>query len=555
MATLRRTRAVFLLVPFILLFYFLALDSLVGDSPTMDEQNHLARGLAILRTGDPRFNIEHPPFINALSALPVLTVQGLRLPLDHPSWNQTKDWYSFADQLLWHDNDKVGQMIFLARLPIVFLTIGLALAGFRFGKELWEKNAALIAFILLLFDPNILAHGRYSTTDVGGTLFILLSSYLLWRLWTTDKWHWGRLAAAGVFLGLAFSSKYLNLVFVPIFAFLAILPVYPEEWQWRSALRRLGQLIAAGIISIPVIWALFAFQWGQFSFAGTPLSDINSVKGPMPVFWAGIEQILRLSAGGRANFLLGETSLEGWWYYFPLAFLVKTPLIVILLSLVAAILLLVHDGTRKRAAYLLLTGAMFFLIIMQSNLNIGYRHLMPLLPYLYLLIAGLSSLWPGMNRLPRRITKAAILFTILGVIIIDLLIHPHYLSYFNLAAGGPSNGHRVLVDSNIDWGQDLLRLKDWVDENNVDDLKLAWFGSADPAYYGIEYQPLPGLPRHFNLWWDPPFDPENPETGTYAISVSNLWELPLMDKYLFSWFRNREPDHRIGYSIYIYVVE
>ncbi len=92
MATLRRTRAVFLIVPFILLFYFLALNSLVGDSPTMDEQNHLARGLAILRTGDPRFNLEHPPLINALSALPVLTVQGLHLPLDHPSWNQTKDW-------------------------------------------------------------------------------------------------------------------------------------------------------------------------------------------------------------------------------------------------------------------------------------------------------------------------------------------------------------------------------------------------------------------------------------------------------------------------------
>jgi len=165
-------------------------------------------------------------------------------------------------------------------------------------------------------------------------------------------------------------------------------------------------------------------------------------------------------------------------------------------------------------------------------------------------------LWPSMQQLPRRATKAIVLASILGGMFIVILLHPSYLSYFNAAAGGPRNGHRILVDSNIDWGQDLVRLKAWHDENEVDDLKLAWFGTADPEYYGINYEPLPGLPRHFNLWWeDPTFDTDNPDPGTYAISVSSLWELPLEDKHFFSWFRNREPDHRIGNSIYIYVVE
>jgi hypothetical protein len=129
------------------------------------------------------------------------------------------------------------------------------------------------------------------------------------------------------------------------------------------------------------------------------------------------------------------------------------------------------------------------------------------------------------------------------------------LSYFNLAAGGPKNGGNILIDSNIDWGQDLFRLQDWMAENGVERVNLSWFGSADPAYYDLSYDPLPGLPRHFDLWWDVPFDAADPPPGIYAISVSNLWELPLEDKVVFPWFRARQPDDRVGYSIFIYRVD
>jgi len=122
------------------------------------------------------------------------------------------------------------------------------------------------------------------------------------------------------------------------------------------------------------------------------------------------------------------------------------------------------------------------------------------------------------------------------------------------ALRGPKNGGSILVDSNIDWGQDLFRLQDWMAENGVDRLKLSWFGTADPAYYGLSYDPLPGLPRNFDLWWAVPFNTAHPEPGIYAISVSNLWEIPLEDKVVFPWFRAREPDDRVGYSILIYRV-
>jgi len=126
-------------------------------------------------------------------------------------------------------------------------------------------------------------------------------------------------------------------------------------------------------------------------------------------------------------------------------------------------------------------------------------------------------------------------------------------------AGGPTNGHNIAVDSNVDWGQDLLRLQEWMAENDVPSVKLAWFGSADPSYYSINYEPLPGLGRaeFFPLWWDVPFDPIAPEAGVYAISASNLKELPLREeeKTTFTYFRDREPDAQIGYSIFIYEVK
>ncbi|HUS94464.1 MAG TPA: phospholipid carrier-dependent glycosyltransferase [Patescibacteria group bacterium] len=557
MIRIRRARLVFLALPIILLFFFLALDSMVGDSPTMDEQNHLARGIALMRSGDPRFSLEHPPLINLLSALPLLTIDDLQIPFDHPSWDQPEGWYAFADQLLWVYNHDVTRMIFLARLPSIFLTLALALICFHFARELWGKPAALIAFLLVLFDPNILAHGRYITTDLGGTTMLVLAAYLLWRLWKTAGWHWGRLLAATVGLGLALSSKLSILVFLPIFALISLLPLYEGNNGWRDSLRRLASLAIASLGALIIVWAIYAFEWGSFRFSSNGLESLNHLSGPMPTFFGGIEQILLISGGGRPSFLLGQFSTEGWWYYFPIAFLVKTPLPVLGLFGLAVVLMLKERLTRGRAVFLILPAVLFFLVSMGSSLNIGYRHLLPILPFLYLLGSGMTALPAVTARLPlweARLVKGMLIAVVASVLIIDIILHPHYLSYFNILGGGPSNGHQILVDSNLDWGQDLLRLKKWMAHNEIEKVKLSWFGTADPGYYDIDYEPLPGLTHHFDLWWDVPFDSETPEPGIYAISVSNLWEIPLEEKNVFPWFRDRPPDDRIGYSIHIYMV-
>ncbi len=182
-----------------------------------------------------------------------------------------------------------------------------------------------------------------------------------------------------------------------------------------------------------------------------------------------------------------------------------------------------------------------------------------MVPYLLVLASGLAAPElvgrPLLGRLalsPRRVAGAVALLTIA----VALWIHPHYLSYFNPIAGGPANGYRVLIDSNVDWGQDLLRLRRWMGETGVTSVKLGWFGTADPAYYAIAHEPLPGLGRDafFRLWWDVPFDPAQPEPGLYAISATSLWETPLRpeEKHVYAWFRARQPSARVGYSILIY---
>ncbi|MCA9961729.1 MAG: hypothetical protein KC443_21970, partial [Anaerolineales bacterium] len=362
-------------------------------------------------------------------------------------------------------------------------------------------------------------------------------------------------------MGLAFGSKLSALVFVPIWGVMALLPLYGNgQWSLRVAGKRLWHFLLAGLVSLPVVWAIFGFEWRLFRFQSALLSGFNGVRGPMPTFWAGIEQILLLTGNGRYDaFLLGQFSSTGFPLYFPITFLLKTPLLTLLLLLVALVWLVGNGRTRRRALFLAIPAALYLLLSTQSSLNIGYRHLLPMLPFLYVLISGLAERLT-VHRLPFTVYRFQFLLPLLLLahVATAVTIHPHYLSFFNRAAGGPENGWRLLIDSNIDWGQDLLRLQQWMAEHDVAQVKLGWFGTADPAYYGIANEPLPGMPNqpYWSLWSGSPFNEDNPEPGIYAISVSSLWEIPrpVGQKYVYHWFRAREPDDRVGYSILIYDV-
>lgn len=551
----------------LLLFFYLALNSLVADSPTIDEQNHIARGLAFLRTGNPRLSLEHPPLINTLSALPLLTMPELRLPTDHPSWERPEGWYEFADLFLWQYNEpSVERIVFLARIPIVMLTILLALAGFGLARLMWGRLSALVALVLFLFEPNLLAHGRYSTTDLGGVLFTFIVTILLWRFWQTGvRWSWANTLAVALAMGAAFGSKHSAIAFLGVWLLLAILPLYRvAQHPIHAASWRVAQVAVSAMLSLPVVWAIYGFEWGIYDVK-PPLAFLSGVNGPAPTYVAGIGQIISLTGGaGRPSFMLGQFSDSGFVSYFPVAFAVKTPLILLALIGLSAFLLLRLGATRRKALFLLAASLTFYALTMLSALNIGYRHVLPALPYLLVLVSGLAAQqldWSvRVGKSPAGIPAGRWLaiFGCMVLLATTLWIHPHYLSFFNQLAGGPQNGYKVLVDSNLDWGQDMIRLRRWMADNEVAAVNLGWFGTADPDHYGIQYTALPGLGREefFLRWWDVPFDRSAPEPGVYAISASNLQEMPLRveEKTVYAWFRNRQPDDRIGYSILIYDV-
>jgi len=541
----RQAVPLWLVVGLLLLTFSLALTSGVQKSPTMDEQNHIARGAAYLGTGDPRLSIEHPPVVNVLSALPAHALLDLHLPLDH--WWEAAEWYHFADGFLWRVNQRPDRIVFLSRLPIMGLGLLLTSLVFRWGSARFGPWGGLLAAAFSALDPNVLAHERLSTTDLGGTFFIALAAYAFWRL--SQNRSLVRVLAAGLALGLAFAAKLSALVFGPILALAFLLDASRDGGrQWQRLAHRVALVAAVVVVALLVVWASYLFQVGTVEGLRIPV--------PAPPYVRGVQAILDFAAGGRPAYLLGQISTQGWWYYFPVAFAVKSPLPTLLGLLIASLMLLRQPSGDD--LFVSVPPLAYALTLTTARLNLGYRHLLPILPFLALNIGRLASSrsFHSLARRPLRMQarRSISILLVAWLTVSTILIYPHFLAYFNPLGGGPENGWHILVDSNIDWGQDLKALRRWMEQESVDEVKLSWFGSAPPDAYDVNHQLLVGLPHGYTMWQDPPFNPRQPEPGVYAISVTNLVGAVLPDPDLYAWFRRRPPDDRVGYSVFIYRV-
>jgi hypothetical protein len=603
--TVSKSKAIWIATLLLLLCFALQVGSARLKAPTYDEQGHIARGYAYVKLGDLHIRIGTPILLNALNALPLLTLPDVRLPVDSPSWSGT-DFHPISERFMWHVNPNADQILFLARLPTTYLTLLLCVFVYRWARELFGPRptstwAGLLALGLCALDPNVIAHGRLATTDLGSAALMYIATYWAWRFLRVPSWR--HLALTGVMVGLAQASKFSALAHLPILGLIFLLraftsPPFALSLPWYSGLGstpgmehrtspqrwldKLGWLLLSGAL-IGVV--AFLTLWGVYGFQVAPLPGVTNRLAPAwPVPAAAhFDQLLDLS--GRlvgeeerlpTSFLLGELYPGGRWEYFPVAFLVKTP-IPTLVFLAGAVVLIVGQAAQSglpnprrgrvrgvQAALgpvgwaLWLPPLVFIAISLRSNLNLGYRYLLPALPYLYVL-AGRMGQWiaDGLAALtgPRRALLAAATAALIGWSAWSgLAIYPHYLAYFNEWAGGPDEGWRILVDSNLDWGQDLKGLKRWMDGNGVERVKLGYVGEAYPAYYGIEFDPLPSWP---DRWQHPLYHdlyPPDPAPGVYAISANLIQGRNLVDPQTYAWFRAREPVDKVGYSIFIYDV-
>jgi len=478
--------------------------------------------------------------------------------------------------------------MFLARVPTIWLGLLLAAVAGRWAGEMaagWgvarpvARAGGFIALALLAFDPNILAHTRLATTDLGLAAVAALAGYVLWRFLRRPAWP--AAALAGVGLGLLQNTKFTALLFLPLFG-LVILMAF---WQWRGeGRRRLAQrallvLVLYPIVALLTLWATNGFQVGKLS---SPLPVIGGLGGAVVPLSHYLDQLLdiggRLQVGTPA-FLLGQYSDSGWWYYFPVAFVVKTPLATLLLLGYSSLRIVMsakrtvarsgHPGTlnpndsppHKKSSRaldlcaLLIPALGFFGIALTTDINLGYRHLLPVLPFLAVFIGAVVGEALGEGRshgLGGRAARVLAPAALLWLLVATLVIYPHFISFFNLLAGGPDNGWRVLVDSNIDWGQDLERLAHWLNENEVNRVWLSYFGEGRPEYYGISYDGLDSFPPRLMNPNARPFYPHDPAPGWYAISATTLQGVHFAEHDLLRTFRDRAPDDKVGYSIFLY---
>ncbi len=510
-----------------------------AKSATMDEQNHITRGVTYVLTGDLRLGRVHPPLINLLSGLPFLFHRNFTLPLDHFSWEQSI-LDEFAREWLWRSNHDAQAIVFRARLPIIALALLLALIAYAWARELFGSNAGFLALALVTLDPNIMAHGSVATNDLGVSCFATLSLYTFWR-WLQQP-SWQRALVATVALGLAQASKYSAVFLFPTLAIIAavhwfLTPV--EARRPRKPFQFLGWVALIALAMAVIVWAIYGFKMGQL--------DGQRFRFPASAYFNELRAMMTRVEQGNPTFLLGSYSQKGWWYYFPVAFVVKTPLPVLLL-IGAACIFAWRTKALPKSLPLLIPVAVYFAGSMVATLNIGYRHLLPVLPLLLIFASQIAEFrWP-MNKKMAGALALALLWLAIGT----WSLFPHYLTYFNEAAGGPQGGRRILGDSNLDWGQDLIALRQYMQREGLATIKLGYFGSAFPEAYGINYEPLPGFIRN---WWPNNNFPQvlsDPTPGVYAISVTNLQGTLFPNHNLYARFRDRKPDAIIGNSIYVY---
>jgi len=311
------------------------------------------------------------------------------------------------------------------------------------------------------------------------------------------------------------------------------LPGKPRDGKMhRGPFPRLAEAMAATllVLSLAVLVVLAVYFFQGFT-----------------QWWRGLRYVRAHQAIGHAAFFLGEYSWKGWWSYFLVAFLIKTP--VGSLFLVLASLVCYRAGKplgRREVVFLVLPVALLFTVATMGRINIGLRHVLPVYPLLFVVASRLATVRFRQPRVMPFILAIALTATAIS----SLRVAPHQLAYFNEIVGGPAEGYRYLSDSNIDWGQDLEGLKAYMDREGVPILYLSYSGTAPPAAYGIRYQYAPawGLSSQF------PFElvPEGLTREVIAISVFNLQGVAFGDRDRYGWLQRKAPVAKIGFSIYVY---
>jgi MFS family permease len=544
------------------------------ESLTFDEEDHMYAGYRMWKNGDYGINPEHPPLVKLLATVPVLGDKLWVPPLKGIYFKG--EGYLGGRDWLEHNDGGRQRLVFRMRLAAAVLAIALSLVIFFAAREWFGTVAGLAALTLAVFDPNLLAHSGLVTTDLGAALFFLAAIYAFYRY--VKRPALLRLLIAAVMVGLLLGTKHSGILIAPILLLLIgwEIALAPRGERARLARRLAGAFAVIAVVGLGMLWAFYGFRYAARP-AGLQLTPtLASYSESLTPFQKGtIGWIARLhllpesylfgmvdvDVFGKtfSTYILGKWHPHGVWWYFPAVLTMKTTLGLIALLGLAVFAIVTgklghwRDQDRIRPlVYLLLPGAVYLAVAMINGLNIGVRHILPLYPLAAILAgAGVAALatrsrpwmWVCMALIAAHIVSA-------------LSVFPNSIAYANEAWGGAWNTHRILNDSNVDWGRQLYQVKEWEDRHPGEE---CWFAYTvrpfiHPETYGVHCHVLPnglgaaGLGTS-GLEVVPPII-----HGSVLLSAGevdgSVWPSQEMNPYRA--FQTMKPDEEIDYGVLVY---
>lgn len=567
----------------ILLHLLLVIFSNFSHSPNNDEVGHLAAGVSHWKLGRFDLYVVNPPLVRLIASAAILPTR--------PSL----DWHHYSTRsgerkeievgrdFVTINKDRILWLYGLARTACAPFSVIGALAVYRLALGLYGVNAACAASALWCLSPSILAYASTLNPDVPAAAFfaLLMAELLDWVKFPSTT----RALRIGVVSGLALSTK---LTFVLLLPLLLPLVMFIRTRHSSPQTPSATILVHAGLVAgVALLLLNSAYFWHD---VGRPLSEVHwesdlmrrltaaqtpgkasdandgesslvqSIQMPLPrSFLQGIDIQRRDFELGYTGYLMGEFKHGGWWHYYAIALITKETLPFLFLLLTSLCVMPFGSSTRNLDEIVVLIAAVVTWVVVSAHasINLHARYMLPAYPLLFVLAAGavarrmaLRRLWPGLLA-----CQAAVV----------LYFAPHWMSYFNVLAGGPTRGHYWLLESSIDWGQDLSLLRDWqLRHPQVANLHCALHTVVDPRDFGIAFT-LPPTFKSGRPDITAPSGKRGPHAGTYAISVSHLrgvnasvpdgcggWHHS--DGH-FAYFRECfTPADMVGYSIYIYRV-
>ena len=560
-------------VAFLLVLMFLGelVFSVHRQSLSWDEGDHIYAGYESWAAGEFGINPEHPPLLKEIATLPLLTMHLSAPPRKSPRFSKTEAY--FNGRSLIYDNgglETASKIIFRTRMMAAIFSLALATVVYFAGLEIFGPVAGLFGLALVVFEPNLIAHGAYVTTDMAVTFGIFATVYALYRFRVRPSI--GRLAVVGAATGVALALKHSAVLLLPITLVLLVFElVRPRAEEKRAQVLRLyaAAFAAAIVVGLPILWASYHFRFLAHPDGGMQPSlsaYMNSLHGAEPKVYGflarwhilpesylyGMVDIRVQSVAGQSfpTYIFGQVHAHGVPYYFPAAFVIKSTLgFMLLLVLTIYAVFSKHLAGWQRLSYLAVPPLVYLLVAIATGLNIGARHILPMYPFLAVLIGGaVVSIWRE-----KRLWIYATLLLLGWHVWSATRSAPNYLAYSNELFGGPANTHRYLTDSNTDWGQQLVSVKKYLDRHNIHD---CWFGyfvqpSIDYHSYGI---PCRQLPTANSMWSEQQVDVPAKISGTILVSAGTLtgYEFGSVILSPFQPFMNVRPVDTIDDGVFVY---